>query len=130
MTDCREADIAWLKEMERKIHNEGGWGCHQLRTEEWARVDEITRRLELPCQLVSNVLGFELRIYKHGPMFGIVPDLLIRIDCNQHPYHTDAGDQLRIAEELFGLTHTARNKEVLRWYGLEPQKEKPEDFIY
>ncbi len=135
--ELSESDGAWLAELDERCNETveaRGIKIESprdvvLTAEEWHRVRQLVFDHELPC-LPWTQWGFQhaIAVYDHAPVPGVSNEHLLSLHAQHLPdyraWRAEAPQTAgaRAWEEFSALTHSDRNVEVVRFYGLpEPQ---------
>lgn len=117
--DGREHDVAWITSV------------RALTQKEWEHVLTTITRYELPVEIGLSYFSWMLGVYGHTPSPEFTPDRILLLDPKQIPIPgtRKIGREEKFLESLAWLTHSARNKELLEWYGLKQPRE-PSYYTY
>lgn len=144
--DLSTQDLSWLKQLsdeiwqanesESRANLSGHTWKERYYTEkrvmtedEWKRLKELILAHELPCTPGGGVFGFgfSLTVFSHPSFPGIMPEIAICVTGNHLPHIENPGhgeNWGKIWETFEPFTHSARNRELLGYYGFEPPRER------
>ncbi len=126
-----EKAAAWLIALNQQINKEWGKFGHLTQTE-WKQVLSLVQQYELPCEIGSTGFTWILKFYGHSPLPELRPDCVLQLRAEQVPIpgtEKDLTEQETALGNLAWLTHSKRNRELLKWYHLEPP-EDPGYYMY
>ncbi|MFA6042558.1 MAG: hypothetical protein WCV85_01405 [Patescibacteria group bacterium] len=118
------AEQRWMQELEKSLWDHGD-AKRKLEPDEFTCICELVTRHELPCELLATgpINGFTLIIYNHPPVFGVKPDVLLRLGDDHHPLEEHGPEAWKkILAAYAELSNNPRNEQLARYYKLRAPK--------